>query len=79
MAKKRNAQAVLRPSASFDEADELIGGALPPHFQLDEMSQDRLHEFAMRQFGRRPDEGQLTRQIEQVKDWLRGGRPTYPH
>ncbi len=82
MSKKRHTPAaqplreIAGPPVTVEEEQPPF---MPPHFSLDVLNQADLAQFAMRSFGRRPSDSlTIERQREQVKDWVRGGRPVYP-
>lgn len=58
-----------------DEAEQ--GDVLPPGIDLEGMTKAEIASFAVRQFGRWPEDGRKEQMIDAVKTQLRGGRPMY--
>lgn len=75
---RKNRKAAVQPSQVAPFEDDYAQQQLPPHMSVEKLSQGDLNQLAMRNFGRRPDESKpLAEQAEQVKGWMRGGRPSY--
>ena len=58
-----------------DEAEQT--DVLPPGIDLEGMTKAEIASFAVRQFGRWPEDGRKEQMIDAVKTQLRGGRPMY--
>lgn len=76
--KNRKAAAPVAQQPSAVPFDDDLPQQLPPHMSVEQLSQGDLNQLAMRNFGRWPDANKpLAEQAEQIKGWMRGGRPSY--